>query len=65
MALPRKIGPSPVWVILADGQHDLTGEGEKAATKHAKDLKRMGFEVTIKWFNNWYDAEAYEDKIKG
>lgn len=55
-----------VYVITVDGEVDQVGEGKANAAREVKDLKRMDCgKVQVKWFDNWADAEAYEDKLRG
>ena len=54
-----------VWVILADGQVDQMVESTKDKQREIRDLRKMGFDVSVKRFANAADAEAYMDSKKG
>lgn len=41
------MNPRPAFLVLADSRHDWTTETLRSATRHARDLLRMGFRVQI------------------
>lgn len=54
-----------VYVILCDGDVDQISDCPEATAQEKKDLLDMGFEVTVKSFHSWEEAEAFEDKKRG
>ncbi len=56
----------PAFMLINDGECDQICGSEAEAKRERKDLISMGCDnVRIKRFENWADAEAFEDKMKG
>ena len=55
----------PVFVIIADGDIDQMVETQAIANREKRDLEKMGCTVKIKKFEDWQQAEAFEDKQRG
>lgn len=56
---------SKIYALVCDGEVDQFCETEKDMKRERKWLQKQGFRVTVKVFDNWKDAEEYEDKLRG
>lgn len=54
-----------VWVILADGEVDQMVESTNDKQREMRDLRKLGFDVSVKRFANVADAETYMDSKRG
>ena len=53
-----------VYMVFNDGECDQIVETEAQAKREKRDLEKMGCYVTLKKFDSWEAAEAYEDKLR-
>lgn len=56
---------APAFVILADGDVDQICGAKGEAAREAADLRKMGFDVRVKKFATWKEAQDYQDKHEG
>ena len=55
---------APIIVVIADGSIDIIEPKSAHLKAHIRDLKEMGCEVKTRTFNNWQDADAFEEAFE-
>jgi len=62
----QHLASGPCWAVLVDGDIDQVCGTRADALRERKDLIAMDCgKVTVRRFETWADAHAYEDKRRG